>query len=198
MRASVGFCAVACIERPSRVLCSSRCSATTAPIATASTTRLCVEITAPKKMQIDRRGQRRKRLRVRAVEILHHLLDEQRQRDGGYHQRQHAVLEHRIDDDELEYQAEQQNRERDADQNGEPERRAEIHRLKDEERRQHDEFALGEIDRLRGLPQQRKADGDQGVDRPGREARHQKLNERCHRHPPFGFRPALPPGGRFQ
>ena len=54
-----------------------------------------------------------------------------------------------------------------ASQNGAPE----IHRRQDEERRQHDEFALGEIDRLRRLPQQREADRDQGVDRPGREAR---------------------------
>ena len=61
-----------------------------------------------------------------------------------------------------------------------PERRAEIHRFQDEEGRQHDEFALGEIDRLRRLPQQRKADGDKSVDRPGRNSGYQQLNEGSH------------------
>ena len=75
---------------------------------------------------------------------------------------------------------------RTASQNGAPS----IHRRENEKRRQHDEFALGEIDRLRRLPQQRKADGDQRIDRAGRQTGHQKLDEGSHRRPPFW----LPPG----
>ena len=54
-----------------------------------------------------------------------------------------------------------------------------------EERRQHDELALGEVDGLRGLPQQREADRDQRVDRPGRKPRDEKLEEIAHRPPPM-------------
>src|SRR5690349_14706994 len=145
-------------------------------------------------MQIDRRRQRRKRLRIRAVEVLHHLLHEQRQRDGGNYQRQHAVFEHRIDNNELEHQAEQQERKGDADQDGEPERRAEIHRLENEKCRHHDKLALGEIDRLRGLPKQREADRHQGVDRPGREAGHHELNKRSHQGSPMRRPPGIAAG----
>ena len=44
-----------------------------------------------------------------------------------------------------------------------------------EDRRQHDEFALGEIDRLRGLPDQREADGGQRVDGAGRQSGNQRF-----------------------
>ena len=120
---------------------------------------------------------------------------EQRQRDRRNHQRQHAVLEHGIDDEKLEHEAEDDDRQRDRDQRRQPERRAEIHRRQHEEGRQHDELALGEVDRLRGLPQQGEADGDEGVDRPGRQSGHQELNERSHRTPAVRARPASPPPG---
>src|SRR4029077_16202009 len=53
-------------------------------------------------------------------------------------------------------------------------------RGKNEERRQHDELALGEIDRLRCLPEQREPDGNQRINCTGREAGYQKLNEGSH------------------
>ena len=151
-----------------------------------------------KDMNVGRRHQRRKRLRLRTVEILDHLLQKQRQRDGRDHQRQHAVLEHRIDDDQLEHQPEDDHRQRNADQTGQPERRAPIHRRQDEKRRQHDEFALGEIDRLRRLPQQRESDRNQGIDRPGREAGYQELNEAKPLALALGFRPAVIAGRKTE
>src|SRR5215475_3466704 len=51
------------------------------------------------------------------------------------------------------------------------------HSNQDEERRQHDELALGEVDRLRGLPQQREPDRHQRVDGAGGEARNQELED---------------------
>jgi len=51
------------------------------------------------------------------------------------------------------------------------------HRDQDEERRQHDELALGEVDRLGGLPEQREADRDERVDAAGREAGDEELEE---------------------
>ena len=54
---------------------------------------------------------------------------------------------------------------------------AESQRDQDEERRQHDELALREVDRLRGLPQQREADRDQRVDAAGREPRDEELEK---------------------
>ena len=42
---------------------------------------------------------RGERLRLGAVELLDAFLEEDRQRDGRDDQRQHAVADHRIDDD---------------------------------------------------------------------------------------------------
>ncbi len=47
MRATVGFCAVACIIRPVRVWDRKRCSDSATDTATASTTRLWSEKTVP-------------------------------------------------------------------------------------------------------------------------------------------------------
>ena len=49
-----------------------------------------------------------------------------------------------------------------------------------QEGRQHDEFALREIDGLRGLPQQREADRDNGIDRPGGETCDQEIEKVGH------------------
>ena len=126
-------------------------------------------------MDVSRRHQSRKRLRLRAVEILGALLEQQRKRNRRYHQWQHTVAQHRIDDDELEQQSQDHHRNCDADQRCEPEGSTEVHGGQNKERRQHDELALGEIDCLRGLPQEREADRNQGVDCAGSESRNQKL-----------------------
>ena len=60
---------------------------------------------------------------------------------------------------------------------GRPERQAEIAGDQNEEGRQHHEFALREIDRLRGLPQQRKSDRRQRIDRAGGQAGDQQLQD---------------------
>ena len=69
-------------------------------------------------------GERRERLRLGAVEVLHGFLQEQRQRHGGDRERQHAVAQHRIDQQLLEQHAEHDRRDHDADgdraQNGTP------------------------------------------------------------------------------
>lgn len=125
--------------------------------------------------------QSRKRLRLGAVEILGGLFQEQRQRDGGDHERQDAVAQHRVDDDLLEQDAQDGDRENDADQARRPERQPQhLHGRQDEECRQHDELALGEVDGLGGLPDQREADRHQGVNRPGSKTGNQKLDEGGH------------------
>ncbi len=108
------------------------------------------------------------------------------------------MLEHWIDNDELEQDPKNEKRQDDTYKTRQPKRRAHVHRCKDEERRQHDEFALGEIDCLRCLPQESEPDGDQSVDRSRRKTGHQKLNKGGHQHPPPGFRLALARGGRTQ
>jgi len=71
-------------------------------MATARTTRLCVENHGAEKLHIRCGREGRKRLRLRAVEIFDALLEEQRQCDRRNDERQHAVSEHGIDDDDLE------------------------------------------------------------------------------------------------
>ncbi|MFZ3247651.1 MAG: hypothetical protein WA214_02055, partial [Pseudolabrys sp.] len=44
---------------------------------------------------------------------------------------------------------------------------------------------MGEIDRLRCLPEQRETNGNQRVNRTGREAGYQKLNKGSHWRGPF-------------
>ena len=67
------------------------------------------------------------------------------------------------------------------EQRRERERQAEpFHRRQREEGRQHHELALGEIDGLRGLPEQREADRRQRVDRAGGEAGNHQLEEVSH------------------
>ncbi len=95
-------------------------------------------------------------------------------------QRQHAVAHHRIDQQHLEGEAQQEHREQDAEDDREPERRAGMHRRQHQERRQHHELALREIDGLRGLPQQREADRDQRIDRAGGKSRDQKIEQIGH------------------
>src|SRR6266496_1228626 len=58
-----------------------------------------------------------------------------------------------------------------------------MHHRQHQERRQHDEFALREIDGLRRLPQQRETDRDDGVDRPGRKTCHEKIKQIGHASP---------------
>src|SRR5438270_4634285 len=55
-----------------------------------------------------------------------------------------------------------------------------MHRGQHQERRQHHELALREIDGLRGLPQQREADRDQRIDRAGGKSRDQKIEQIGH------------------
>ncbi|MGY4449589.1 hypothetical protein ACVWZR_004249 [Bradyrhizobium sp. i1.3.1] len=102
---------------------------------------------------------------LRAEELLHGLLDADRERHRRDRQRQHAMAHHRIDQQHLEGEAQQEHREQDAEDDRKPERRAGMHRRQHQERRQHHELALREIDGLRGLPQQREADRDQRIDR---------------------------------
>src|SRR6267142_283230 len=64
-----------------------------------------------------------------------------------------------------------------------------LHRRKDEEGGQHDEFALREVDRLRRLPQQHEADGDQRVDAACRQAGESELQNVRQR---FTSRPTCP------
>jgi hypothetical protein len=118
-----------------------------------------------------------------AEELLHGFLHADRQRHRRNRQRQHAVPQHRIDQQQLEAEPEQQHREQHAEDDRKPERRAGMHRRQHQERRQHHEFALREIDGLRRLPQQREADRDEGVDRPGREARHEQIKQVGHASP---------------
>ena len=139
-------------------------------------------------MNVDRRHQRREWLRLRTIKVLDALLEQHRQRNRRNHQRQHAVAKHRIDNHELEQEPEHDDRRQNSDQGGEPERRSKIHRRQHEEGRQHDKFALGEIDGLRRLPQQREADGDQRIDRAGRQPGNQKLNKGRHRPPRAPFK----------
>src|SRR5262249_5337976 len=54
------------------------------------------------------------------------------------------------------------------------------HANQHEEGRQHDELALGEIDGLRGLPQEREADGGERVDASGRKPGNQQLEDVGH------------------
>ena len=196
MCASVGFCAVACMHAANARLVEQQMQRHHCRDRDRQYRQALRRDTAPKTWTSVAATKRGKRLRLRAVKILDGLFQKQRQRDGRNDQRQYAVLEHRIDDDELEQQPKNDERQRDADQRRQPKRRAEIHRRQDEESRQHDEFALGEIDRLRRLPQQRESDGDESVDRSRRKAGNQKLNKGSHRHPPLGFRLANAPGGR--
>jgi hypothetical protein len=120
-------------------------------------------------------------LRVGGVELLHAFLEEDRERDRRDHERQHPVPEDRIDDDALEEQAEHDHRHHEAHEERGGEREpAELHRGEDEERRDHHELALGEVDRLRGLPEQHEADRDERVDAPGREARDEELQDVGH------------------
>src|SRR6202011_1998327 len=81
---------------------------------------------------------------------------------------------------QLEGEPEQQHREQDPGQDGEPERRAGVHHRQHQECRQHHEFALCEIDGLRGLPQQREAHRHQGVDGAGGKPRNQKVEQIGH------------------
>jgi hypothetical protein len=87
------------------------------------------------------------------------------------------MAQHRIDQQQLEAEAEQQHRQQDADNDGKPERQAGLHRRQHQERRQHDELALRKIDGLRCLPQQREPDGDDGVDRPRRQSRDDQVEQ---------------------
>jgi len=80
------------------------------------------------------------------------------------------MAQHGIDQQQLEAETEQDERQDGAMKNGQPERRPGMHGAEHQEGRQHDELALREIDRLRGLPEQREADGDQRNRLPRREA----------------------------
>ena len=87
-----------------------------------------------------------------------------------------TAADHRIDHQPLEHEAERHDRDHRGRRDRGPERagrnsRADQH----EERRQHDEFALGEIDGLRRLPEQREADRHQRVDRAGGEPGYHQL-----------------------
>src|SRR3989441_8859590 len=78
----------------------------------------------------------------------------------------------------LDEEAEQQRGNQDGRQQGGREgpskyRQEQHHR----ECRKHDELALGEVDRVRRLPQQHEADGGHRVDRADRDAGHQELDE---------------------
>src|SRR3989449_6065780 len=116
------------------------------------------------------------RLSVRGVELLHALLHQDRKRDGRDDKRQDAVAYHRIHHQPLEQQAEHQKRDGEASQHRHRERQAaEFHRREDEKGGQHHELALREVDRLRRLPQEHEADGDQRVNAAGREASQQQL-----------------------
>ena len=132
-------------------------------------------------MQIERRHQRRERLRLGAVEGFDALLEEDRQSHGGDGERQHAMSDHRIDECLLEEHPEHERRDEDADQRRCPEGQMQkADGRQHEEGRQHDEFALREVDGLRGLPQQREADGDQRIDRSRGEAADQDLDQLRH------------------
>src|SRR6185369_549571 len=121
---------------------------------------------------------RRKTLRLGGVELLHDFFQEQREAEGRDDQRQHAVAQDRVDHQALEDQAQHQQRGGEDDQQRERERQpAELHRRQHEERRQHDELALREVDGLRGLPQQHETDRDERVDAARRDARDCQLQK---------------------
>ena len=87
----------------------------------------------------------------------------------------------RIDDRLLEDHAEEEDSERDRKQDGKTERQVEpLHSGKREEGGQHDKFALGEIDALRRLPEQREANRRKGVDGAGGQAGDQQLEKVGH------------------
>src|SRR5215475_14323202 len=86
-----------------------------------------------------------------------------------------------LDKKKFEQEPENDDRDGNHDQPSKPKRRAEVHCRQNEKRRQHDELALGKVDGLRRLPDQREADGDEGIDRTGREPGYQKLDKGSHR-----------------
>ncbi|MHC2739586.1 hypothetical protein ACVMFA_005363 [Bradyrhizobium liaoningense] len=122
-------------------------------MATTSTPMLCSETAWPRMEMSPRRHDRGEGRGFRAVELLDGLLDADRERHRCNRQRQHAMAHHRVDQKQLEGEAEQDHREQDSEDDGEPERRAHMHRRQHQERRQHHELALREVDGLRGLPQ---------------------------------------------
>jgi hypothetical protein len=122
-------------------------------MASASTPTLLQRDHAAEDRDVAGRHDRRKRRGLRAKKLFDRFLDADGERHGGDRERQHAVTQHRIDQQHLEAEAQQQKRQQDADQNRKPERRAYVHHRQHQECRQHDEFALREIDGLRGLPQ---------------------------------------------
>jgi hypothetical protein len=122
----------------------------------------------------------RERMRFRAVARFHQLFQADRQAERRDDERDHAVLDQRIDDAPLEPDTEHEHRRYAGQQEREPQRRAERDAEQHPERRQHDELALREVDRPRRLPQQSEAQRRKRVDRAGRGAGHKKLDQVPH------------------
>ena len=84
---------------------------------------------------------------------LDRLLHEQAQADGGDHQRHVPVRQHAVHQHALEHPAQQQGGKHQCQREAGVDGKAEQPRARQhQEGGQHDELALGEIDRLRGLP----------------------------------------------
>ena len=145
----------------------------------------CAEITAPKTSIGASENSDGKGCASAAVEDLDALLHQEAERDRRHDDRQRAVRQHRLDDELLEGEPEHEERRRPARRRATAtKRQAEpVHADQREEGRQHDELALGEVDRLGGLPEQREADGGERVDRSRRQARQDDLDELGHASP---------------
>ena len=90
------------------------------------------------------------------------------------------MLDPWIDDDPLETVAEDDHRDRACEQEREPQRRADCDEEQHAERRQHHEFALREVDHAGGLPQQREAERGERIDRAGRGAGQDQMDQVTH------------------
>ena len=80
----------------------------------------------------------------------------------------------------LKPQSEHQHRRGAREQKREPQRRADGDEEQHRERGEHHELALREVDDAGRLPQQREAERREGVDRAGRDAGHDELNQVAH------------------
>jgi hypothetical protein len=90
------------------------------------------------------------------------------------------MADQRIDDHALEAHAEHEHRGGAREQEGEPQRRPDGDEQQHRECGEHHELALREVDDAGRLPQQREAERSERVDRAGRDARHDELNQVAH------------------
>ena len=180
MRATVGFCAVACIWWPIEVRFSSAVRPTTAAIASASTPRLCNETTRPRietspAGTMEGNGDASALKNCFTASLMPIASAMVAIASGSTPWRSIGSTS-----SSLKPSPSSSIDSRMPTNDREPERRAGMHHRQHQERRQHDEFALREIDGLRRLPQQREADRDEGVDRPGRKTCHEKIEQIGH------------------